>query len=62
MYIGFWGGPIKGHATNLVQAHMSYTLNSFNGVMKGIIYGTTVGVIEGDTRSLDYSSLKNFRL
>ena len=29
--------------------YMSYNL-------KGVIYGTTIGVIKGDTRSLDYSS------
>ena len=31
---------------------MSLNLNS----LKGIIYGTTIGVIKGATRSLDYSS------
>ena len=35
---------------------MSYSLNSLKGVIWGIIYGTTIGVIRGDTRSLDYSS------
>ena len=29
--------------------YMSYSLNS----LQGSIYGTTIGVIEGDTRSLD---------
>ena len=37
---------------------MSYTLNSLKGVIWGIIYGTTIGVIRRDTRSLDYSSHK----
>ena len=32
--------------------HMSYSLNS----VKGIIWGTTAGVIKGDTKSSDYSS------
>ena len=27
--------------------------------MRGIVYGTIVGVIKGDTRSLDYSSVGN---
>ena len=31
---------------------MSYSLNS----LKGIIYGVTIGVIKGDTRSLDNGS------
>ena len=35
---------------------MSYGLNSLRGVIYRIIYGTTTGVIKGDTRSLDYSS------
>ena len=37
---------------------MSYSLNSLKGVIYGIIYGTTIVVIKGDTRSLDYSSCK----
>ena len=36
--------------------YMSHSLNSLKGVYIGIIYGTTIGVIKGDTRSLDYSS------
>ena len=32
---------------------MSYNLNSLKG---GYIFGTTIGAIKGDTRSLDYSS------
>ena len=35
---------------------MSFRLNSLKGVIWGIIYGTTTGVIKGDTRSLDSSS------
>ena len=35
---------------------MTYTLNSLKGVIQGIIQGTTIGVIKGDTRSLDNSS------
>ena len=34
--------------------HVTYSLNSLNGVIYGVIYG--IGVIKGDTRSLDYSS------
>ena len=29
---------------------MSYSLNSLKGVIWGIIWGTTIGVIKGDTR------------
>ena len=32
---------------------MSYSLNSLKGVIWGIILGTTLGLIKGDTRSLD---------
>ena len=35
---------------------MSYSLNSIKGVAKGIIEGSTIGDVKGDTRSLDYSS------
>ena len=35
---------------------MSYSLNSLKGVTEGIIYGPTIGVTKGDTRSLDCSS------
>ena len=34
--------------------HPSYSLNSLKGIIYGIIEGTTIGVIKGDTRSLDY--------
>ena len=36
--------------------YMYYSLNSLKGVIWGIISGTTIGDIKGDTRSLDYSS------
>ena len=32
---------------------MSHCPNSLKGVMSGMIYGTTVGVINGGTASLD---------
>ena len=35
---------------------MSYSLNSFKGVYIGDYIGTTMGVIKGDTRSLDNGS------
>ena len=35
---------------------MSCSLNSLKGDIWGITYGTTIGVIKGDTRSLDYGS------
>ena len=37
--------------------NMSHSLNSLKGVIWGIIEGSTIGVIKGDTRSLDYGSL-----
>ena len=36
---------------------MSHSLNSLNGFY---IKGTVIGVIKGDTRSLDYSSSEGF--
>ena len=33
-----------------LSGHMSYSLNSFKGVVWGIIYGTTKGVLKGDAR------------
>ena len=38
------------------KPYMSQTLNSFKGVIWGIMWRTIIGVIKGDTRSLDYSS------
>ena len=36
---------------------MSYnSLNSLRGVIWAFIWGTTIGLIKGDTRSLDYGS------
>ena len=35
---------------------MSYSLNFSKGVIYGIELGTSIGVIKGDTRSLDYGS------
>ena len=40
----------------MLETHMSYSLNSLKGVIFGIIQGTSLGVITGDARSLDYSS------
>ena len=39
---------------------MSYSRNSLRGVIKGAIWGITIGLIQGDTRSVDYSS-RGFR-
>ena len=38
------------------KTHLSHSLNSLKGDYIGIIQGTTIGVIKGDTRSSDYSS------
>ena len=40
-----------------LKPKMSYSLNSSKGVIWGIVYGTTIGVIQGDTRSLDYAQI-----
>ena len=34
---------------------MSYSLNSLKGGISGLIYRKVIGVIQGDTRSLDKS-------
>ena len=37
--------------------HKSYnSLNSFNGVYRGIVWVSIIGVLKGDVRSLDHSS------
>ena len=38
------------------EPHLSFGLNSLKGVIQGIIWGSVVGAIKGDTRSLDYGS------
>ena len=43
-------------------SYMSYSLNSFKGVIQGIILWGIIGAIEGDTRSLDYSSYAPSRI
>ena len=35
--------------------HMSYSLNSLKGFYRGLYRGGIMGLIKGDTRSLDYS-------
>ena len=42
------------------QKHVSYSPNSLKGGYIGEIYGTIIGVIKGDTRSLDYGSCQGF--
>ena len=41
---------------SLTPCHMSCSLNSLKGVYIGDHIGTTVGLIKGDTRSLDNGS------
>ena len=38
------------------MAHISYSLNFFEGVICGIIVRTSIGLIKGATRRLDYGS------
>ena len=47
----FWGFPNP--RTNI---YMSYGLNFLKGAIWGILLGTVIGSVKGDTRSLDYSS------
>ena len=39
-----------------LDSDMSYSLNSLKWNIKGIVWGTNIGAIKGDTRSLDYCS------
>ena len=39
-----------------INVYMSYSPNSLKGNIHGIIQGTTIGLSNGDARSLDYSS------
>ena len=50
------GAPGAPRAPSMRVQYMSYNLNSLKGDYTGIVQGTTIGVIKGDTRSLDYSS------
>ena len=45
-----------------MHPHMSYSLNSFKGVISRIIQRSIIGLIKakGDTRSSDYSSHGSF--
>ena len=38
------------------KPHVSNTLNSSQQVVQGMIEGTTIGHIKGDTRNVDYGS------
>ena len=42
-----------------LRRNVSCTLNSLKGVIWGIILGTTVGLLKGDSRSLDYGSCRS---
>ena len=57
----FWascdsGIVVTSTARKQLHYHMSYSLDSFNGVVWGILQGSIIGVIKGDVRSLDYTS------
>ena len=38
--------------------YLSYSLNSLDGVLKGITQGTATGAMKGDTRSFDNVSFR----
>ena len=50
---GYQARPWKGYSG---PHPVSYGLNSLKGAIWRSTIGTTIGVIKGDTRSLDYSS------
>ena len=43
-----------------LAVHIS--LNSLNGAIQEVIYGTSIGVLKGDARSLEYSSCELYSL
>ena len=47
---------VRSEALRAMETHMSHSLNSLKGGYIRDYIGTTIGVIKGDTRSLDYSS------
>ena len=53
------GNPVSSDPKNCCKGHnhMYYSLNSFKGVIEGDYYSTTLGLLRGGTRSLDYSSV-----
>ena len=55
-FLGFQPYTLNPQMIFRVWGFMSYSLNSMKGVIWGIRQGTTIWVIKGDTRSLDYSS------
>ena len=44
------------HVRLVCSSYKSYSLNCLKGAIKGIIQETTIRVIKGDNKSLDYSS------
>ena len=40
---------------------MSHSLTSLKGLILGLVQGTTLGIIEGDARSVDYSTYSKKR-
>ena len=59
MYVLFAFSNATGDAVvrlTVLPSHMNYSLNSLKGVIQGITYETSIGVIKGDTWSLDYGS------
>ena len=40
----------------ILRLHLSYSLSSLKGAIPGILYGSFIGLIKRNTRSLDYSS------
>ena len=51
---GVWGG-FHAHAQTSMEPNMSHSLNSLRGYMEVTIWPSPGGVIQKDTRSLDYS-------
>ena len=42
----------------LFWEHLSYSLNSLNGAMQGTVYGSIIGLMKGDTRSVDHGAYR----
>ena len=50
--------PAKLSRLKVGSSHLSYSLNSLKGGIKGLYRGVLQGISKGHTRSLDYSSFR----
>ena len=56
MLLKVWAYRLQRTLVLFSPCHLGHTLNSLRGLYRGLYRGTTIGVIKGDTRSLDNGS------